>query len=277
MKINDFRRLPSVFGTAEAARRRHSRRAENKYDLQIENVPLETPPDLRFGEIATPVALQLARTLRKAPENHRAGDCRRASARSKVSPASKWPARDTSTRVSTAPPPLKMVALPSARHSSKDLPRALGHVLVEHTSINPNKAAHIGHLRNAILGDTFVRLLRAAGYKVDVQNYIDNTGVQVADVVVGFLYLEKKSVAEVRQIVADAQARRSLRRQPMPSTTTAGISMPAPRSGTAKEPPKNKSARKKIRLDTLHLLEAGRQRNVRNRRTHLDRRPAPPS
>ena len=75
--------------------------------------------------------------------------------------------------------------------------------IVEHTSINPNKAAHIGHLRNAILGDTFVRLLRAAGYKVDVQNYIDNTGVQVADVVVGFLHLEKKSAAEVR-------ARRSL-------------------------------------------------------------------
>ena len=65
--------------------------------------------------------------------------------------------------------------------------------LVEHTSINPNKAAHIGHLRNAILGDTFVRLLRAAGQKVDVQNYIDNTGVQVADVVVGFLHLEGKS------------------------------------------------------------------------------------
>src|SRR5207237_1728836 len=58
-------------------------------------------------------------------------------------------------------------------------------VLVEHTSINPNKAAHIGHLRNAILGDTFVRLLREAAHPVDVQNYIDNTGVQVADVVVG--------------------------------------------------------------------------------------------
>ena len=64
-------------------------------------------------------------------------------------------------------------------------------MLVEHTSINPNKAAHIGHLRNAILGDTFVRLLRAAGYKVDVQNYIDNTGVQVADIVVALTHLEK--------------------------------------------------------------------------------------
>ena len=69
-----------------------------------------------------------------------------------------------------------------------------GFKLVEHTSINPNKAAHIGHLRNAILGDTFQRLLRPdnykSGYEVGVQNYIDNTGVQVADVVVGLVHLE---------------------------------------------------------------------------------------
>jgi arginyl-tRNA synthetase len=71
---------------------------------------------------------------------------------------------------------------------------------VEHSSINPNKAAHIGHLRNAILGDTFVRLLRFADREVDVQNYIDNTGAQVADVVVGFLYLEKKSRGEIEQL-----------------------------------------------------------------------------
>src|SRR5256885_6075772 len=75
-----------------------------------------------------------------------------------------------------------------------------GKVLVEHSSINPNKAAHIGHLRNAILGDTFVRLLRFAGRDVDVQNYIDNTGVQVADVVVGFLHIEKKSREEIEQL-----------------------------------------------------------------------------
>src|SRR5207253_10649598 len=75
-----------------------------------------------------------------------------------------------------------------------------GKILVEHSSINPNKAAHIGHLRNAILGDTFVRLLRFAGREVDVQNYIDNTGVQVADVVVGFLRLEKKSKSEIEQL-----------------------------------------------------------------------------
>jgi arginyl-tRNA synthetase len=77
---------------------------------------------------------------------------------------------------------------------------AEGKILVEHSSINPNKAAHIGHLRNAILGDSFVRLLRCAGREVDVQNYIDNTGVQVADVVVGFLHIEKKSRAEIEAL-----------------------------------------------------------------------------
>ncbi len=76
-----------------------------------------------------------------------------------------------------------------------------GKTIVEHTNINPNKAAHIGHLRNAILGDTFVRMLRATGETVEVQNYIDNTGVQVADVVVGFHFFEKKSVAEVAALI----------------------------------------------------------------------------
>jgi arginyl-tRNA synthetase len=72
--------------------------------------------------------------------------------------------------------------------------------MVEHTSVNPNKAAHIGHLRNAVMGDTFARLLRHAGHSVEVQNYIDNTGVQVADVVIGFIHLEGKSPAEVLEL-----------------------------------------------------------------------------
>jgi arginyl-tRNA synthetase len=73
---------------------------------------------------------------------------------------------------------------------------------VEHTSINPNKAAHIGHVRNAVLGDTFVRILKAAGDRVEVQNYIDNTGVQVADVVVGFLHIENKDLSEIKALDA---------------------------------------------------------------------------
>jgi arginyl-tRNA synthetase len=89
-------------------------------------------------------------------------------------------------------------ALAADQRPPADVPA--GKILVEHTSINPNKAAHIGHLRNAILGDTFVRLLRHAGREVDVQNYIDNTGVQVADVVVGFTHIEKKSRAEIEAL-----------------------------------------------------------------------------
>ena len=71
--------------------------------------------------------------------------------------------------------------------------------IVEHTAINPNKAAHIGHLRNSALGDTLVRVLRFRGIPVEVQNYIDDTGVQVADVVVGFLVLERKTLDEIRR------------------------------------------------------------------------------
>jgi arginyl-tRNA synthetase len=84
--------------------------------------------------------------------------------------------------------------------------RTEGKILVEHTSINPNKAAHIGHLRNAVLGDTFVRLLRFEGENVEVQNYIDNTGVQVADVVVGFLHLENKTVQDVKALIQKTSA-----------------------------------------------------------------------
>lgn len=73
-------------------------------------------------------------------------------------------------------------------------------VCVEHTSVNPNKAAHIGHVRNSVLGDTFQRILRATGKRVEVQNYIDNTGVQVADVVVGFIYLEKMNRIDIEEL-----------------------------------------------------------------------------
>src|SRR6185312_630424 len=89
-----------------------------------------------------------------------------------------------------------------ARDEQPTVEKPSGKILVEHSSINPNKAAHIGHLRNAILGDTFVRLLRFVGREVDVQNYIDNTGVQVADVVVGFLHIEEKSRAEIEQLAS---------------------------------------------------------------------------
>jgi arginyl-tRNA synthetase len=122
---------------------------------------------------------------------------------------------------------------------------------VEHTSINPNKAAHIGHLRNAILGDTFVRLLRAAGHKVDVQNYIDNTGVQVADVVLGFLELEGQSVADVRTLLVELKSRGE--RIDYYCWDLYAKTSQWYTNGSADE----NEARKKLRYATLHAIEQG--------------------
>lgn len=224
---------------------------KEKYSLETENIPLETPPDLRFGEIATPIALQLARTLRKAPkiiaqEVVSALGPVEGFAGFEVAGAGYINARlDRAAAV-------QLVAVPGSR------PSAGGHVLVEHTSINPNKAAHIGHLRNAILGDTFVRLLREAGSKVDVQNYIDNTGVQVADVVVGFLHLEKKSAAEVRALITECEERAKASGRLADAIDYYCWDLYANTSqwytsGTEEE----NAERKKLRYSTLHLIEEG--------------------
>jgi arginyl-tRNA synthetase len=169
---------------------------KSKYDLELQNIPIEIPPDLKFGELSTPIALQLARTLRKAPKIIAQEIVSALGALAGFSGFEVAGAGYINARIDRAAGTLA-ISQPQAAAA----PLSGIHALVEHTSINPNKAAHIGHLRNSILGDTFVRLLRAAGQKVDIQNYIDNTGVQVADVVVGFLHLEGKSVAEVRQLI----------------------------------------------------------------------------
>ena len=62
------------------------------------------------------------------------------------------------------------------------------HVVVEHTSVNPNKALHVGHLRNVVLGDTIHRILKTTNHKVTVLNYVDDSGLQVADIVVAFMF-----------------------------------------------------------------------------------------
>ncbi|HUN83756.1 MAG TPA: arginine--tRNA ligase [Terracidiphilus sp.] len=170
-----------------------------KYNLEIENIPLETPPDLAMGEMATPIAFELARKLRKAPKMIAQEIVAALSGIEGFAGFEVAGAGYINARID------RSVAIQLVIRAEGARPTTGGHVLVEHTSINPNKAAHIGHLRNAILGDTFVRLLRASGQKVDVQNYIDNTGVQVADVVVGFLHLEAKSASEVRALVTGCE------------------------------------------------------------------------
>jgi arginyl-tRNA synthetase len=243
---------------------------QRKYDVMIENVPVEIPPDLKFGELATPIALQLARTLRKAPKIIAQEIVAELGAVEGFAGFEVAGAGYINARMDRGAVVRGIADIAShpgdkskdvARVGHPDADARVGHpshVLVEHTSINPNKAAHIGHLRNAILGDSFVRLLRAAGNKVDVQNYIDNTGVQVADVVVGFLHLEKKPVAEVRALVAECEKRAA-----GPDGHTAGIDYYCwdlyTRAGQwyASGTDEENAQRKKLRYDTLHLIEHG--------------------
>jgi arginyl-tRNA synthetase len=167
------------------------------YDLEIPNIVVEQPPKIEFGEYALPIAFELARRLRKAPRKIAEEIVAGVGAIPGFEKFEVAGAGYINVRVSRAE---LAAALAADRSLAVAVPA--GKVLVEHSSINPNKAAHIGHLRNAILGDTFVRLLRFAGREVDVQNYIDNTGVQVADVVVGFLHIEKKSRAQIEALAA---------------------------------------------------------------------------
>ena len=165
------------------------------YDLDSPKIVLEQPPKVELGEYATPLGFELAKKLRKAPrkiaEEIVAGIGKiDGFERLEVAGAGYINARVDRAAFAAS--------IAADEQPSADVPS--GKVLVEHSSINPNKAAHVGHLRNAILGDTFVRLLRFAGRQVDVQNYIDNTGVQVADVVVGLLNLERKTKSDVEQL-----------------------------------------------------------------------------
>ncbi|HEV7217233.1 MAG TPA: arginine--tRNA ligase, partial [Terriglobales bacterium] len=168
------------------------------YDLDLPHIVIEQPPRVDLGEYALPLAFELAKKLRKAP---------RKIAEEIVAGLGEMDGFEKFSVAGAGYINAYLKRGPMATSLAKDeTPTSEitnDKVLVEHSSINPNKAAHVGHLRNAILGDTFVRLLRNSGREVDVQNYIDNTGVQVADVVVGFLHIQKKSLAEIEQLTRE--------------------------------------------------------------------------
>jgi arginyl-tRNA synthetase len=162
---------------------------------------LEQPKQSSFGELAIPVAFQLARQLKKAPRQiaeQLVGGLGEIEGVAAFEIAGNGYINVRLDRVAYAMSLLSPPETPAAQD---------GKIVVEHTNINPNKAAHIGHLRNAILGDTFVRMLRSRGRTVEVQNYIDNTGVQVADVVVGFHFLEEKTPADVKALIDQPRQR----------------------------------------------------------------------
>src|SRR3984885_4006876 len=223
---------------------------KSKYDITLTNLVVEQPPTIALGELALPVAFELAKRLRKAP--------RAIATELATELSTQLPEDVASVEVAGAGYlNIRLNRTAIARQIAADQHANIGGPgfrLVEHTSINPNKAAHIGHLRNAILGDTFQRLLRPdtykSGYEVGVQNYIDNTGVQVADVVVGLVYLEGKTLTSTRELLTELLE------------TNQRIDfycwdLYARVSQWYTADPNQVAARKQIRLDTLHALELG--------------------
>ena len=165
-------------------------------------VTVEQPRQSGFGDMAIPAAFQLAKQLKNAPRKIAAELV------DEIGPIDGVAAMEVAgngyinIRLDRGAYGAALLSGQGGAIEALD-----GKIIVEHTNINPNKAAHIGHLRNATLGDTFVRMLRARGHQVEVQNYIDNTGVQVADVVVGFHHLEHKSPADVQALIDDPAVR----------------------------------------------------------------------
>ncbi|HEV7571158.1 MAG TPA: arginine--tRNA ligase [Thermoanaerobaculia bacterium] len=168
----------------------------------VDRVVLQAPPRLAMGDLATPLCLELAKALKRKPRE----------------------LADAMVNGFALPMFVQSVTVEGAGYLNFRFDRGaftaahIGNVMapaastgegviVEHTNINPNKAAHIGHLRNAVLGDTYVRCMKWLGHRVETQNYIDDTGVQVADVVVAFQHLEPKSLAEVRAMIDDPSVR----------------------------------------------------------------------
>ncbi len=220
------------------------------YELELAALVVEQPPENRFGEYALPLAFELARKLRKAPRKI----AEEIVAKLDAAPLAGFGGFEVAgagyinarlKRAKAAQALAKETELDAAEMTARPL-----HALVEHTSINPNKAAHVGHLRNAILGDTFVRLLRAAGNQVDVQNYIDNTGVQVADIVVGLVHLEKMKLADVSALMK----RLAVEGERIDYYCW---DLYARVSQWYEADEAEKAARKQIRLDTLHAIEHG--------------------
>jgi len=168
----------------------------------VDRVVLQSPPKLSMGDLATPLCLELAKALKRKPREI-------AETLAKDFPLPLFVQSVTIEGPGYLNFRFDRGAFAVAHMQSVMAPvtRAGERVIVEHTNINPNKAAHIGHLRNAVLGDTLVRCSKWLGGHVETQNYIDDTGVQVADVVVAFEHLLQEGIAEVQKRIDDPKVR----------------------------------------------------------------------
>ncbi len=231
--------------------------AADKFGVELEQVSAEVPPRTELGDLAFPVAFELAKRLKQATGEKRnpraiAEELRReleASqevARVEVAGAGYLNLFFDRGRLLAGLGAEVRPATPAIADTER--PKRM----VEHTSVNPNKAAHIGHLRNSVIGDTFVRILRAQGERVEVHNYIDNTGVQVADVVVGFVHLEGMSLEDVRALDVSLKPEKPFDYYCWDLYARVGLFY---RGGDpdGKEDPE----RLRLRVETLHALEEG--------------------
>jgi arginyl-tRNA synthetase len=184
----------------DTLRERLSKVIAELYGLPPETMPvivLDYAPSRELGDLAMPLAFDLARRLRKAPRAIAAEIAGALGDQPGLGRAEATPNGYLNFRLDRR---AFLLGALGAQAGPQWGATTQGKTIVEHTAINPNKAAHVGHLRNAALGDTLGRVLRFRGVPVEIQNYIDDTGVQVADVVVGFRQLERMSLAQVREI-----------------------------------------------------------------------------
>jgi arginyl-tRNA synthetase len=194
----------SLFNLQQELKGRIRNAARELFGVEVQQLAADTPPKPELGDLAFPVSFELAKLVKQATGE-------------KVAPRAI--AEKLKTELENIPEVArveiagagyinvffdraKLLLSFATSQAGVELTADEHKMMVEHTSINPNKAAHIGHVRNAVLGDTFVRILQAAGDRVEVQNYIDNTGVQVADVVVGFLHLEAMNLEKIKDLDA---------------------------------------------------------------------------
>ncbi len=227
--------------------------ASELFEVDLEQIVSEVPPRTELGDLAFPVAFELAKQIKKQTGEKRAPRTIAEALKSNLETIEEVARVEVAgagylnvffdrakliTELATTP-------APAAPNDARKL-------MVEHTSINPNKAAHIGHVRNSVIGDTFVRILQAAGNRVEVQNYIDNTGVQVADVVVGFMHLEKMTLDDIKTLDRSLGAEQSFDYYCWDLYTRVGLYY---RDGSP-EGVQNPE-RLKLRIEILHAIEEG--------------------
>ncbi|MEJ7577629.1 MAG: arginine--tRNA ligase [Pyrinomonadaceae bacterium] len=248
----------------ETLRERVRRIALEKFNIKLDAIIAEIPPRTELGDLAFPVAFELAKRIKmergeKLPPRSIAEELGLALENtegvSRVEVAGAGYINvfyDRATFLHRFFHSLQTNGVSGEEKASASTASASDKIIVEHTNINPNKAAHIGHLRNAVLGDTFVRIMRTAGHRVEVQNYVDNTGVQVADVIVGFEHVEGMTLETVRKLDASLPPERPFDYYCWDLYARVGLFY---RHGDANA--KEDSERLRLRSETLRLIEEG--------------------